>query len=141
MTITSEDVRQLQESLLRAILLGHSLPGETTTLSMPDLQFVTAGESILLLDENLVGPISIGASEKPLRIIGRQALQSTAEAKQGGYLRFHPVEVGQDTVQMSLEASMLTAATGAELGLSTVRVEFRNAGGGWVAGSPTFSAM
>ena len=141
MTITSEDVRQLQESLLKAILLGHSLPGETATVSMPDLQFVTAGNSILLLDENLVGPISIGASEKPLRIVGRQALQSSAGDKQAAYLRFQSVEVGQDTVQMALEARMQATATGAELGLSTVRVEFRKAGDGWVAGSPTFSAM
>lgn len=142
MTASREELRKMQESLLKAILLGQPLQGTMNSVTMPDLHFVTAGGSILLLDENLHGPISIASAERPLQVVGRSMLPAPAgPTGHSAFLRFAPSEVGANSVRMTLEARMLPSATGTDLGLSNVQIEFTKVGNEWVAGGPTFSAV
>ena len=141
MSASQEDLRTMQETLLRAVLLGEPLPGTSVGLAMPDLQFVTGGDSVRLLNENLHGPLSVPESPKPLQMVNRSDLSRGPEAaSQGAYFRFAQSVVNENTVRITLEARMPPNASGTELGLSNVQIEFVRSGDRWIAGGTVFSA-
>ena len=139
MTASAEELREMQETMLRSVLLRQEMPGTSMVLAMPDLQFVTAGGAILLLNENLHGPISIAGSEKPFRIVDRSSL---SEAGAGtAYLRFGTPDIGPDTIRMTIEGRRQQESLSPEMGLSNVQVNFRKEGDRWVARSSAASAI
>ena len=142
MAASKQDLVMMQESLLKAVLLGEPLLGTTDRIVMPDLSFVTAGPTILLLNENLYGPVDIASGAKPIQVISPFELrQSRESSEQAGYLRFAPSTIALNSVQMVLQARLLTDASGNELGLSALQVDFRKSGDRWIASSPVISAM
>ena len=142
MVASHEELRSLQEALLKAVLLGHRLPGGLARVSLPDLEFVTAGDTIQLMDENLYGPLMIEGAKKPFRVVGRGELQATSGDKPAlAFLKFQSTEINQDSVKMALEARTLPAAAGPEMGLSSIRIEFKKIGDAWIAQAPILGAM
>jgi hypothetical protein len=137
--VSQSDLRLLQDAVLEAVLLGRGLPGSTTRFVMPDLDFVTAGDSVYLLDENLSGPMSTTLPQKTLRIVTGQSLASLATGT--AFLRFAPAETSPDSVVLTLEARLVRGPSEVDLGLSNVQVRFTKSAGSWVAENPRFSAV
>lgn len=136
--VSQSDLRLLQEAVLESVLLGGGLPGSMARIVLPDLDFVTVGDSVYLLDENLSGPISTTLPQKSIRIVSGQELASLA--KGSAYLRFAPAETSPDSVVLTLEARLVHGPAEATLGLSNVQVRFKKRAGAWVAEDPVFSA-
>ena len=130
-------ILQLQEMMLRAVLLGQPLPGANQPLRLPDLEFVTRHPYIYLLD-----PVLLNDSPKPLRIVSLETLRQ--EAQEMGnivYLQFHVGEVSDSSVNLRLEARIATGdANQHELGLSSVSVKFSKVGDEWQMVEPPISS-
>ena len=123
-------IASLQKTLLKAALLGETLPGGSRPLRLSDLDFILRHEHIYLSDENLAGDISVEGLPKPLRVMSREELQKQAEAEGDlAYLHFRPAEAVGGGVRLTLEGKL--AASAQPLGLSSVQVKFRDAGGHW----------
>jgi hypothetical protein len=134
---------QLQETLLKAVLLGQSLPGATRPIRFPDLSFLVRQPTIFLVDKNLSGPISLAESSQPIRILTLAALSQECQ-KYGDitYLQFQPPEVMDETVRLTLEARIATRDPNQpKLGLSNIHVKFAKVGDEWqVVDEPVYSA-
>ena len=141
--VSIADLSQLQNLLLLAVLLGTPLPGSTQPVRLPDLTFVLGQPSIILLDQNLSKPISLGGAPKPLRVMSVDELRKHAE-QQGdtAYLMFEQPEQEGGDVRMTLSARIATREpTSQALGLSSIRVQFRKVGGEWrLVDEPIYSA-
>ncbi len=140
---TNDEIRQLQELLLAAVLAGHALPGGTRPVQFPDLSFVTNQPRIIVVDENLAGPISIASAPKPVEILSREAFEAPASRLADvAYLRFQPPQLEESTVQLTLEAKIAPRNPGQPaLGLSGVQVTFQKVAGLWrVIEEPRFFA-
>jgi hypothetical protein len=129
-------IRQLQEALLEALLLNRPLPGSTKPIVFPDLALILRQSTIPLIDENLVGLISIEGLPKPVRILSLDALLEEARAKGNlAYLRFQPAErVSSDAVRLTLQAGIAPDEPGQHaLGLSGVQINVQKIGDQWKA--------
>lgn len=129
----TEFVREAQEALLAATLLGRPLPGSDRPLTLPDIEFVHKQPSFILVDENLAPGIKLEGLPKPLEILPADELHAKAH-REGDltYIRFQPAEVGDDLIRLTLELRI--AARDPErqpLGLSGVRVSLRRTDGDW----------
>ncbi len=140
---TTDEVRQLQELLLTAVLSGHPLPGGTQPIQLPDLSFVLNQPRIIVVDENLAGPISIESTPKPVEILSREVVEAPARTLADiAYLRFQPPQLADRTVHLTLEAKIAPRNPGQPaLGLSSVQVTFQKDAGQWrVVDEPRFLA-
>ncbi|MCX6633286.1 MAG: hypothetical protein NTW28_37295 [Candidatus Solibacter sp.] len=142
---SNDEIRQLQEILLTAVMTGRALPGATRPVNFPDLAFIMGHPAVFLLDENLAGSISVEDSPLPLRILSRELLleESRNREKDIAYLAFNYRALGEDGLQLTLEGKILPHDPNhaGVLGLSSIHVTFRKAAGTWeVAGDPSFSA-
>jgi hypothetical protein len=139
----NKDLSQLQEMLLKAVLLGHPLPGHTPPIKFPDLSFIVRQPTIFLLDTNLSGPVLIEESLKPIRILSIKALLQESQ-KHGDitYLQFQPPEVMDDAVRLTLEARIATRDPNQQkLGLSSIHIKFLKVADEWkVVDEPVYSA-
>jgi hypothetical protein len=124
---------QLQEMLLRAVLLGQPLPGYDQPVRIPDLEFITRQPDIYLVDQNLAGPITLPDAPKPLRIVSAETLQQEAQIKGNiAYLQFHVTEAADSSIRLRLETRIATAEPNrGELGLSSIDVTFSKVGNEW----------
>jgi hypothetical protein len=145
MTMPSRDeVRYLQELLMRAVITGQSLPGMNRPLRFPDLGFIMRQSAIYLSDENLGGPISLEGSPLPLRILSRESLVKEARARNQdiAYLAVSYRALDENMLQLTLEGRITPHdSKQPQLGLSSVHLVFRKVAGKWeVVGEPSFSA-
>ena len=134
---------QLQETLLKAVLLSKPLPGHTQPIRFPDLSFVMRQSIIFLVDANLSGPILIEETPRPIRILSIETLlQESQEHGNITYLQFQPPEVIDDKVRLTLEARIATSDPNQQkLGLSNIHVKFLKIGDEWkVVDEPVYSA-
>ena len=133
-----ETLRRLQTLLLRSVLLGEPLPGGDAAIALPDLDFVRRQDGILLSSEHLAAPIALADLPEPLRVLAPEAIAAAA-SRQGdvAYLRFRPATQEGDTVRLTLEAALATAAPERRsLGLSGVQVAFRRDDRDWRIADP-----
>jgi hypothetical protein len=134
---------KLQETLLKAVLLGHPLPGNTQPVRFPDLAFVVRQPAVFLLDSNLSGPILIKESPRAIRILSTEALlQESQKHGEITYLQFQAPEVMDDAVRLTLEARIATRDPNQQkLGLSNIHVKFSKIADEWkVLEEPVYSA-
>jgi hypothetical protein len=140
---SNQVLMQLQEMLLRAVLLGQPLPGYDQPVRIPDLEFITRQPDIYLVDQNLAGPITLPDAPKPLRIVSAETLQQEAQIKGNiAYLQFHVTEAADSSIRLRLETRIATAEPNrGELGLSSIDVTFSKVGNEWrVVDAPIYSA-
>lgn len=134
----------LQELLLRAVLLGQLMPGQSEPVQLPDLSFFQRESVIFLAKENLAGPVSLGNGEKPLRTLPVDEVKTLA-CEQGNipYLQFLEPEVTDSEVGLTLVAMIAPQDPKSQaLGLSGVHVIFAKTDSGWeVQESPVYSAF
>jgi len=132
---SNEVIRQLQETLLSAVLMREALPGSDQPLNFPDFSFIERQPAIYLANENLAGQISIEGLQKPLRILSRDDLQQ--EARMHGdltYLYFHPPVKENGAVRLTLEAKIIPQnPEHYALGLSGMQITFHEVDGRWEA--------
>lgn len=121
--------------ILKAVLLGQSLPGRNQAIRFPDLSFILNQRNILLADENLFGQISLEELPRSIRILPMEELRNESQGHGDiAYLRFQPAEVNKDEVQMTMEAKIYTSdANKQTLGLSSIHVKFLKVEGQWIA--------
>lgn len=131
---STPQIGELQQSVLRAVLSRAPLPGGGEPVSFPDLQFVTAGGTAMVLDENFHGAAESGEG---IRVVSRDELAREAgERGQVGYLRFQPPTVDGREVRLTLEAHLAgTDPAERAAGLAGMQFVLRDEGGRWV-GSP-----
>jgi hypothetical protein len=131
--MSDEVLGQLQELLLKAILLGQKLPGLDRSIQFPDLPFLLQESTITLIDENLKNSISFAEVPIPIRILSQQALLEEAHTQGDiAYLRFQPSEIEGDTVRLTLEAKVYPHDPNQSvLGLSGIQVTFQRVSGNW----------
>jgi hypothetical protein len=137
------DFAQIQELLLRAVLLGTLLPGAKQPIQLPDLHFILRQPIIILLDKHLSKPISLVGTPKPLRVMSPGELRQYTEREgDTAYLEFGPIELEGDYVRVTLAARITTRDPARRpLGLSSVHVRFRRANMEWrLLGEPAYSA-
>src|SRR5215207_9189274 len=129
---SNQVLMQLQEMLLRAVLLGQPLPGYDQPVKLPDLEFITRQPDIYLVDQNLAGPITLPESPKPLQIVSIETLKQKAQKGNIAYLQFHVTEATDSLIRLRLEARIATGELNrGELGLSSIDVTFSKAGNEW----------
>ena len=128
-----EVLGQLQELLLKAVLLGQKLPGLNQVVQFPDLPFLLQESTVTLIDENLANSVSAEGVLVPVRILSLEALLKEAHAQGNiAYLRFQPLEIEDDTVRLTLEAKICTHDPNQPiLGLSGIQVTFQRISGDW----------
>lgn len=132
---SGEVLRYLQETLLKAVVLSQPLPGGNQPILFPDLSFIRRQSTVVLVDENLAGPLSIEEPPTPVRILTREALLQEART-QGDitYLRFQPPVREGNVVRLTLEAKIVPHdPTQRTLGLSGVQAKFQEVAGQWEA--------
>jgi len=132
---SDEVLRHLQETLLKAVLLSQRLPGGNQPIMFPDLSFILRQPNVVLVDENLVGPVSIEESPTRVRLLSRETLQQEART-QGDitYLRFQPPVGEGNAVRLTLEAKIAARDPDQRiLGLSGIQVKFEEVAGQWEA--------
>jgi hypothetical protein len=131
---SQQELRELQEAALAAILERRALPGRQEPLEFPDLQFLTRGGEVLVADENLAGPLEDVGGRK-IRVV------SSAEIEDGAaFLRFGTPEPDEDGVAFRVEALVASATGEGALGLGGVVLRFRRSGEGWEADAPALYA-
>lgn len=126
---TQEDLGELQEMLLEAVLGRGMLPGSERPLVLPDLDFVVQeGGNVVVSDENLLGE---GAGAGEARVLDVEGIRREADERgQLGYLRFQPAEVRGDSVRFTLEGRIARSGE-QDAGLSGVQATFVRSGGQW----------
>jgi hypothetical protein len=137
--MSDEVLAQLQELLLKDVLSKQQMPGTAQPVWFPDLPFIFRESAVMLINENLAHSISIEELSVPVRILSQETLLE--EARTHGdiaYLRFQPLKVEDDIVQLTLEAKICPRNLGQlTLGLSGVRVMFQKVSDKWqVVGEP-----
>ncbi|MGI2908101.1 hypothetical protein [Tolypothrix sp. VBCCA 56010] len=132
-TVSDEVLGQLQELVLKAILLGQRLPGIDRSVRFPDLPFVLQKSTVTLIDENLANSVSIAEISVPVRNLSQEALLE--EAREQGdiaYLRFQPPGIEDNVVRLTLEAKVCPHDSSQPvLGLSGIQVTFQKVSGNW----------
>jgi hypothetical protein len=140
---SDEVLRQLQETLLKAVLLSQPLPGSSQPIVFPDLSFIQHQPTIIVLDENLAGPMLIEEVPTPIRRLRRETLRQEAST-QGDitYLSFRPSTLEGNAVQLTLEAKIAPRNLKQRvLGLSGIQAKFEEFEGHWeVVDEPIFFA-
>jgi hypothetical protein len=135
---SNEVLLKLQESMVKAVLLGQSLPGHDQPIKLPDLEFVTRQQFIYLVDTGLATGFALQGLPKPLKIVSVDTLRQ--EAQQSGeiaYLQFHVNEATESAIDLRLEARIASSdPQRGELGLSSVQVKFSKQGDQWKAVDP-----
>lgn len=137
-------ILNLQELLLRAVLLGQLLPGQSESVRLPDLSFVLREPVIYLAEENLAGSVTLTDLAKPLRTLTVDEVNTLA--RQHGdipYLYFLAPEAKDDEVRLTLVARIAAQDPNKQpLGLSGVHVIFVHIETGWkVMEDPVYSAF
>ncbi len=134
---------QLQNMLLKAVLLGHALPGSSNPVRFPDLLFIKRQSVIFLLDKNLSGPILIEELSRPIHVLSEAALfQESLKSGDVTFLQFQSPEDSGDEVTLTLDARIATQDIHQQtLGLSTISVTFFQGADGWrLKEEPLYSA-
>lgn len=133
----------LQGLILRAALLGETLPGTDQPVQFPDLPFITGHTPVTLLDENLDKHISVNNPGMQIRVLTQNDIRAQA-ALEGDtvYLHFQPPGVQENTIYLSLQAEIISSHPDKQrLGLSGMRVGFRKVNGHWeVVDGPVYYA-
>ena len=135
----TQELAELQEMLLAAVLGREALPGSGRAIVLPDLGFVLEQDgSAVVSDENLLGRPAAGGR---VRVLSVEEIRREAEQRgQVGYLRFQQVEADGDSVRCTLEGRVARSG-GQEAGLSGVQATFVRSGGEWrVEEEPAFFA-
>jgi len=140
--IPDETLRHLQEALLTAVLHRRPLPGGRRPVDLPDLRFALQQDQILVLDQDVAGPLAVPDTGKPVVLVSQVTLADRAAG--GGpvaFLRFYPPEIEDHAVVLTLAVALAAPAPTPVTNLSSMRVRFRNAGGEWaVDGEPVLMA-
>jgi hypothetical protein len=137
--LSASVIGQLQEALLKAVLLREPLPGVSQPLAFADLAFVLNQPEILVSNEHVAGPIAINDAPRSVRVLSPSDIAKLVRHATGDvvFLRFQQPEVANDTVGLTLEAKLVPRDGGQQpLGLSGVQVRFRKIGGRWQADEP-----
>lgn len=140
---SKEEIGELQEILLTAILSSQPLPGADKPINFPDLAMIVNQPNIILADENLVRSVQIKASPKPVQILSSDEMREQARTHGDlTYLHFQPPEVGDNSVGLTLEGRIMPRNPDQRtLGLSTIQIRFHKVGDQWLAqGDPVLSA-
>lgn len=141
---SDEVIRDLQEMLLKAVLLVQRLPGCNQPIIFPDLSFILNQPTIVLINENLAGTVSIEESPKPVCILSQEALLQEASTQGDiNYLRFQTPIVEDNAVRLTLEAKIAPRDPEQRtLGLGGIQVKFQEVEGQWeAADEPIFFAI
>jgi hypothetical protein len=120
---------------LKAVLLRRALPGLDERVIFPDLCFILRQPTVVLLDENLAGRVTMEEPPGPVRVRSREDLVREARARGDiMYLAFRPAQREDKSVTLTLEAR-IAPKDAAQLtsGLSGVQVKFEEVGGQWEA--------
>jgi hypothetical protein len=142
-TLPDEILGHLQETLLRAVLAKESLPGGRQPVELPDLSFVLRQPAVLLSNENLARSVSLEALPVPVRVLSPQDIAEEGSTSGDiAYLRFQPAQEEDDTVRLTLQASIVPRDPGLlALGLSGIQVRFQQIEDQWeIVDEPAFFA-
>ena len=142
--ITPESISNLQELLLRAILVGGTLPGHPEPIDFPDLHLLMRKPEIYLAQENLADEVALDELGKPLLIMSMPDLENLARQRGNTpYLAFLPPVESENEVQLTLVARIAPQAASTEpLGLGGVQITFSDSQGAWaVSKEPVYVAF
>jgi hypothetical protein len=142
-TLPDEILGHLQETLLRAVLAKEPLPGGRQPVELPDLSFVLRQPAVLLSKENLARSVSLEALPVPVRVLSPQDIaEEGSTSGDTAYLRFQPAQEEDDTVRLTLQASIVPRDPGLlALGLSGIQVRFQQIEDQWeIVDEPAFFA-
>ena len=139
---SNEVLLKLQQSMVKAVLLGQPLPGHDTPVRLADLEFVMRHQFIYLIDNNLASGFDLQGLPKPLKIVSLETLRREQQGEDVTYLQFHVNESSESVVDLRLEARIAASdPQRGELGLSSVQLKFSKQGDEWqVVDAPTSSA-
>ena len=141
--LSTKELGKLQETVLKAVLLGEKLPGSEQTARLPDKAFILRHPNVYVSDENLAGQFSLEGLSKPIRIVSTKTLQREAQDKtEIAYLKFSAPEVKGDAVALTLEGKIVSAdPSRVPLGLSSIHFTFKKVGDKWESvAQPYYSA-
>lgn len=140
---SEEELRSLQKTLLRAVLLSEPLPGGDQPLIIPDLDLILRQPIVVLSDENLAGSLSIEESPKPIRILSQEDLLQEARLQGDlAYFHFQPPNIDGNAVRLTLEMKIAPRDPSQHtLGLGGVQARFQKISQWEVIEEPIFFAM
>lgn len=131
--ISDEVLGQLQELLLKTVLLEQKLPGFDELVRFPDLSFLLQASPVILVDENLANSISFLEISIPVCILSQETLlEEVARRGNVPYLHFQPAEVEGSKVRLTLESRIRSDDPNQYvLGLSVIQVTFQKISDIW----------
>lgn len=141
-SISNEDLTQLKEQALKAILNQQLLPGSSRPLSFPDLPFILSEQTdIYVLDEHIKSPIFLESKRKHIQVVSQTSLNEVADnLKKVIYFQFKTEDLENDTVLLKLDAKILTTTPKSRTqDLSNMQIKFQKIENEWkVVDEPSF---
>lgn len=130
---TKDSVGYLQAEMIRALLMQGTLPGGVHQLQFPDLGLLLREETILVANDNLVTPLSIGDLPRPVRIVTANELAEwVRQAGDLPYLRFLAPTGDENSVTITLEIKIASSdMSKGSLGLGAITAQFAKTNGEW----------
>lgn len=138
--ISDTELSQLKEEVLKAIVNNRPVPGSTSPLTFPDLNFVLSQPDVYLRDIDVKSAVRIEKLNKSIQILSEERLKQIADnIGKVIYLQFQTAELEKDNLMLSLEAKVLSPAPNyRKMNLSNMQMNFRKVGKDWkMIGHPT----
>ncbi|MBC7887823.1 MAG: hypothetical protein H7Z13_08025 [Ferruginibacter sp.] len=131
-SISANDLTQLKEEVLRAVLNDGSLPGTSQRLTFPDLPFALTQPVVYLVDEDIKNAISIEKINKSVQVVSEDFLhQDTAKPGKSIFFQFETTEQDRDHLLLSLHTKVFSPADQRTQNLSSMQMNFQKVGTGW----------
>ena len=143
-TAQDEELSQVQQMLLTAVLRRQTLPGGRHPVELPDLAFVQQAGIVRVSTENVAGPLAGLVESRPIQVRSPESLRTEACAHRDiPYLTFQPAVRDENRIRLTLQGRIATRdAERRPLGLSGLQVEFHRIDDRWeVVNPPAAFAM
>lgn len=130
--ISIEELSQLKEQALTAILNNQALPGSDKALQFPDLPFILSEQQELyLLDEYIKTTVYL--RNKSVKVVSPEHLQGIADKmRKVIYFQIQTSSSGSEDVSMSVEAKILTASPHSRIqDLTNMQLKFQKVQNEW----------
>lgn len=129
---SDENLSQLKEDVLNAVLNDRPFQGKSKRLSFADLPFVLSQPAIYLVDEDVKNNIGVEKLNKTIQIVTEEFLKQHPE-KNGKtiYFQFHTTKQETDTILLSLDAKVYSFSDKQSSNLSSMQMTFKKDGNAW----------
>ncbi len=137
---SDENLSQLKEDVLNAVLNDQPFQEKSKRLSFADLPFVLSQPVVYLVDKDVKNSINIEKLNKRVQIVTEEFLKQNPE-KSGKtiYFQFEITKEDVNNILLKLNAKIYSSSSERKNILSSLEIKFEKFGEGWkMIDDPTF---